>query len=176
MSLTPPAVPFSETERLCQSALDVSEKRGTVSPFQQGTFSSIIQRFLKIKMNIQPASPPKRHRINVVVTSLCRSALAAVASCPTATRRRCYRDATQNSTPACDCGVARGRVSQFGDRTACRYQSHQGQHALPFHPADGDRSNALGFHFFTGETGMGELRRGVLAFDIAGKFRRAQRF
>jgi spore coat protein A, manganese oxidase len=35
-------------------------------------------------------------------------------------------------------------------------------------PADGDRSNALGFHFFTGETGMGELRRGVLAFDIAG--------
>jgi hypothetical protein len=37
-----------------------------------------------------------------------------------------------------------------------------------FVPADGDRSNALGLHFFTGETGMGELRRGVLAFDIAG--------
>ena len=37
-----------------------------------------------------------------------------------------------------------------------------------FVPADGDRSNALGFHFFTGETGMSELRRGVLAFDIAG--------
>src|SRR5882762_10427567 len=35
-------------------------------------------------------------------------------------------------------------------------------------PADGDHSNALGFHFFTGKTGMGELRRGVLAFDIAG--------
>lgn len=35
-------------------------------------------------------------------------------------------------------------------------------------PADGDRSNALGLHFFTGETAMGELRRGVLAFDIAG--------
>jgi len=35
-------------------------------------------------------------------------------------------------------------------------------------PADGDLSNALGFHFFTGKTGMGELRRGVLAFDIAG--------
>src|ERR1700751_2044195 len=34
--------------------------------------------------------------------------------------------------------------------------------------ADGDRSNALGLHFFTGETAMGELRRGVLAFDIAG--------
>ena len=37
-----------------------------------------------------------------------------------------------------------------------------------FVPVDGDRSNALGLHFFTGETGMGELRRGVLAFDIAG--------
>jgi hypothetical protein len=35
-------------------------------------------------------------------------------------------------------------------------------------PAEGDLSNALGFHFFAGETAMGELRRGVLAFDIAG--------
>src|SRR5947208_11820568 len=37
-----------------------------------------------------------------------------------------------------------------------------------FVPAEGDLSNALGFHFFAGETGMGDLRRGVLAFDIAG--------
>src|SRR5205823_74336 len=35
-------------------------------------------------------------------------------------------------------------------------------------PADGDLSNALGNHFFTGETAVGELRRGVLAFDITG--------
>src|SRR6266568_5169425 len=35
-------------------------------------------------------------------------------------------------------------------------------------PADGDRSNALGNHFFAGTTAMSELRRGVLAFDIAG--------
>jgi hypothetical protein len=35
-------------------------------------------------------------------------------------------------------------------------------------PADGDRSNALGNHFFAGETAMAEIRRGVLAFDIAG--------
>lgn len=35
-------------------------------------------------------------------------------------------------------------------------------------PADGDRSNALGFHFFAGNTAMGEIRRGVLAFNIAG--------
>ena len=37
-----------------------------------------------------------------------------------------------------------------------------------YDPLDGDQSNALGFHFFAGETGMNELRRGVLAFDIAG--------
>src|SRR4026207_147217 len=37
-----------------------------------------------------------------------------------------------------------------------------------FDPKEGDFSNALGFHFFAGETGMSELRRGVLAFDIAG--------
>jgi hypothetical protein len=36
-----------------------------------------------------------------------------------------------------------------------------------YDPAEGDMSNALGFHFFAGETAMGELRRGVLAFDIA---------
>lgn len=35
-------------------------------------------------------------------------------------------------------------------------------------PADGDRSNALGDHLFAGTTAMGEIRRGVLAFDIAG--------
>jgi hypothetical protein len=37
-----------------------------------------------------------------------------------------------------------------------------------YDPAEGDHSNALGFHFFAGKTAMGELRRGVLAFDIAG--------
>ena len=35
-------------------------------------------------------------------------------------------------------------------------------------PAEGDLSNGAGFHFFAGENGTGELRRGVLAFDIAG--------
>jgi spore coat protein A, manganese oxidase len=37
-----------------------------------------------------------------------------------------------------------------------------------YDPSEGDLSNALGFHFFAGETGMGDLRRGVLAFDIVG--------
>jgi hypothetical protein len=34
--------------------------------------------------------------------------------------------------------------------------------------AEGDTSNALGLHFFAGENAMSELRRGVVAFDIAG--------
>src|SRR6266498_4428698 len=34
--------------------------------------------------------------------------------------------------------------------------------------ADGDRSNALGDHFFAGMTAEALMRRGVLAFDIAG--------
>jgi hypothetical protein len=37
-----------------------------------------------------------------------------------------------------------------------------------YDPAEGDHSNGAGFHFFAGENGMGELRRGVLAFEIAG--------
>ena len=37
-----------------------------------------------------------------------------------------------------------------------------------YDPAEGDHSNGAGLHFFAGENGMGELRRGVLAFDISG--------
>jgi hypothetical protein len=36
-----------------------------------------------------------------------------------------------------------------------------------YDPAEGDTSNALGNHFFAGNTAMSEIRRGVLAFDIA---------
>ena len=42
-------------------------------------------------------------------------------------------------------------------------------------PAEGDLSNALGFHLFAGTTATGELRRGVLAFDIAGNIPAAAR-
>src|SRR3990172_1573386 len=34
--------------------------------------------------------------------------------------------------------------------------------------ADGDRSNGIGTRFFAGRTDQGRLRRGVLAFDVAG--------
>jgi hypothetical protein len=37
-----------------------------------------------------------------------------------------------------------------------------------FDPKEGDFSNGVGFHFFAGKTVMSELRRGVLAFDVAG--------
>ena len=37
-----------------------------------------------------------------------------------------------------------------------------------YDPKEGDTSNALGLHFFAGETALSEVRRGVLAFDIAG--------
>src|SRR4029077_18365848 len=35
-------------------------------------------------------------------------------------------------------------------------------------PANGDVSNGAGFHFFTGTTATDLIRRGVIAFDIAG--------
>ncbi len=38
-----------------------------------------------------------------------------------------------------------------------------------YNPDDGDRSNALGLHFFAGNTAEPEIRRGVIAFDIAGQ-------
>jgi hypothetical protein len=37
-----------------------------------------------------------------------------------------------------------------------------------YDPAEGDHSNGAGLHFFAGENAMGELRRGVLAFNVAG--------
>ena len=37
-----------------------------------------------------------------------------------------------------------------------------------FDSKEGDFSNGVGFHFFAGKTVMSELRRAVLAFDIAG--------
>jgi hypothetical protein len=37
-----------------------------------------------------------------------------------------------------------------------------------YNPSEGDLSNGAGFHFFAGENAMSEIRRGVLAFDIAG--------
>ena len=59
--------------------------------------------------------------------------------------------------------------SQFGDRAASSISTPlRTIRSIEFDPAEGDVSNALGQHFFAGETGMGELRRGVLAFDIAG--------
>src|SRR6266545_4397281 len=37
-----------------------------------------------------------------------------------------------------------------------------------YQAANGDRSNGVGIHFFAGKTDNGYIRRGVLAFNIAG--------
>jgi hypothetical protein len=147
-------------------AVDVSEKRGTVSPFQQFTLSSIIQAFLKIKMNIQSidlshftnpkngpaaghlqrspslyvngAGPPSaRERISKLLLALMFLALLGIAP------RLAIADIIN--------------INPIKDNTLYEFDA-----------AEGDTSNALGNHFFAGETGMGELRRGVFAFDIAG--------
>src|SRR2546429_912068 len=58
---------------------------------------------------------------------------------------------------ACSVNAAIINITPSKDNTLYEYD-----------PTEGDLSNALGFHFFAGETAMGELRRGVIAFDIAG--------
>src|SRR2546423_2374075 len=58
---------------------------------------------------------------------------------------------------ACSANAAIINITPSKDNTLYEYD-----------PTEGDLSNALGFHFFAGATAMGELRRGVIAFDIAG--------
>ena len=50
------------------------------------------------------------------------------------------------------------------------YQHHaqQGQYTLPVRPGCRRYQQCSGFHLFAGKMAIGELRRGVLAFDIAG--------
>ena len=110
-------------------------------------------------MNIQPRNLTKSDLRNVVAASLCRGASALL---PPSSRRRSAAATALLATAFV--GIAPSlaiadiiNISPTKDNTL--YQ---------FVPADGDLSNALGNHFFAGETGMGELRRGVLAFDIAG--------
>jgi hypothetical protein len=141
-------------------AVDVSEKRGTVSPFQQVILSSIIQAFLKINMNMRPLNLTKSYFTNVVAASLCRCASALLPPSPRRSGSAVATALLATALLGCFPSLAIAdiiNINPIKDNTL--YQ---------FVPADGDLSNALGNHFFAGETGMGELRRGVLAFDIAG--------
>jgi len=151
--------------RFCQLALDVSEKRGTVSPFQQFTLSSIIQTFFKIKMNIQPANLTKRHFTNPKngpgAGHLQRSPSLYVHGAGPLSARKLR---------ACKLLLALmlAGIPSLASAQLANINPIKDNTLYEFVPADGDRSNALGQHFFAGETGMGDLRRGVLAFDIAG--------
>jgi hypothetical protein len=110
-------------------------------------------------MNIQSTNFPKSHFANIVAASLCRGVFALL---PPRSRRRSAVATALFATVLSSVGANLAiagiiNINPSKDNTLYEYV-----------PADGDVSNALGFHFFSGETADGELRRGVLAFDIAG--------
>jgi hypothetical protein len=119
-------------------------------------------------MNTQPVNLPERHRINIVAASLCRGALALLHPAP----RRHSAVATGTTCRILLPLVIATTLGGIGPSLAIAQLANinpiKDNTLYQYVPADGDRSNALGNHFFAGETGMGELRRGVLAFDIAG--------
>jgi hypothetical protein len=153
---------------LSELALDVSEKRGTVSPFQQFTFSSIIQAFLKINMNIQTLYRPKTTRC--CSHGAVRRPSPVVPDGANAPQGRGYNIRQTSSKILCPLIFATllGMIPNLAIAQLANINPIKDNTLYQYDPAEGDVSNALGQHFFAGETGMGELRRGVLAFDIAG--------
>jgi hypothetical protein len=141
------------------SQVDVPEKR-RVSPFHQFTFSRIIPTILKNKMNIQPRY--LSHFTNVATRFWARLNTGSDGALrrPVAPAGRPCLTLIATVLVGIIPGLASAQLANINpikDNTLYQYD-----------PAVGDLSNALGQHFFAGETGMGELRRGVLAFDIAG--------
>ena len=117
----------------------------------------MIQAFLKIKMNIQPRDLTRSQFTNP--TNGLRAGhlqLQAREQRPSKLLLALILAALLGGVPSLATAQL-ANINPIKDNTLYQYV-----------PADGDRSNALGNHFFAGETGMGELRRGVLAFDIAG--------
>jgi hypothetical protein len=119
-------------------------------------------------MNTQSATSPKRRRINIVAASLCRGALALLHPAP----RRHSAVSTETTCKILLPFVIATAFSSIGSDLAnaatISIMPSKDNTLYEYDPADGDTSNALGFHLFAGKTAMGELRRGVLAFDIAG--------
>jgi hypothetical protein len=151
------------------TALQAGEKRGTVSPFQQFTFSGIIQAFLKIKMNIQPRNLTKSHFTNpkngLRAGHLQRSPLLYFHGARPLPARE---QRTSKLLLAMILVALLGGAPSLAIAQLANINPIKDNTLYQYDPAEGDVSNALGQHFFAGETGMGELRRGVLAFDIAG--------
>ena len=116
-------------------------------------------------MNMRPLNLTKSYFTNVVAASLCRCASALM---PPSPRRRPPRRPSSAVATALLATALLGYVPSLAIADIININPIKDNTLYQFVPADGDLSNALGNHFFAGETGMGELRRGVLAFDIAG--------
>jgi len=121
-------------------------------------------------MNTQPANSPKRLQINKEPNALVerdrparRTGRTAQQSVPTLSRTGFKTLLTLALVAILD-----GIGPSFAMAQLANINPLKDNTLYEYVPADGDLSNALGFHFFAGETAMGELRRGVLAFDIAG--------
>jgi hypothetical protein len=146
--------------------LDVSQKTSKSFAFSTLQFFKYHQMFNQ--MNVQPDNSPKRDRINIVAASLCRGALALLHTAP----RRHSAVATGTTCKILLRFVIATALSSIGSDLASAatisIMPSKDNTLYEYDPADGDTSNALGFHLFAGKTAMGELRRGVLAFDIAG--------
>jgi hypothetical protein len=129
-------------------------------------------------MNTQSINLPKNHLAKVVAASLCpprpscakadRGALALLSA---AARRHSAVATAMTSNILLPLIIAAALVGA-GPSSAIAQLANinpiKDNTLYEFDAAEGDQSNALGNHFFAGETAMGELRRGVLAFDIAG--------
>jgi hypothetical protein len=114
-------------------------------------------------MNTQSVNFPKRHLLNKGGDALVgrdrrarQLGRTAQRSVPTILLSLAIATVLVGIVPS-SASAQLANISPIKDNTLYQYD-----------PAEGDLSNALGQHFFAGETGMGELRRGVLAFDIAG--------
>jgi spore coat protein A len=134
-------------------------------------------------MNNQLVNSPKSRLTNVVATPLrgvCifgaarserRSRLRIATACqaaPWQQRVQIYETATKILGVLAFATVIGGIGLSSASAATISINPSKDNTLYEYDPADGDRSNALGNHFFAGETAMAELRRGVLAFDIAG--------
>jgi hypothetical protein len=129
-------------------------------------------------MNTQSINLPKNHLAKVVAASLClprrsgtKAGRGALALLPAPARRHNAVARATTSKILLPLVIAAALVGA-GPSSAIAQLANinpiKDNTLYEFDAAEGDQSNALGNHFFAGETAMGELRRGVLAFDIAG--------
>jgi hypothetical protein len=119
-------------------------------------------------MNTQSINLSKSHLAKVVAASLCRGALALL---PAAARRHsAVATATTSKIllPLVIATTLGGVGPSLAIADIININPIKDNTLYQYDPAEGDHSNGLGNHFFAGETAMGELRRGVLTFDIAG--------